>query len=53
MAKFKVYISDSPYYGENQALTCEAKSENGARRIAKEYIRRWQLNESIQKIVRL
>lgn len=53
MAKYKVYISDSPYYGELNALTCEAKSEAGARRIANDYIRRWDLHETIRKIIKL
>ena len=56
MAKFKVYISRDCYCGESDALTCEAKSERGATRIAKEYMRRWDLDWQgckIQKIVRV
>ena len=53
MAKYKVYICDSPYYCELHALTCEAKSEAGARRIANDYIRRWDLHETIRKIVKV
>lgn len=48
---YKVYISDSPYVNDNDAMMTAARNKAEAEKIGRQYIRAWSISgQNIQKI---